>query len=566
MKHSVFQFFLVAAALLISGCVREAATPEDEVRYATVSLCLSQEGDDPGTRSLISLGAESFRKAALFAFGSDGNILTYRYLDGQKTVATEVTEKTFDWILPLSTGMDIYVLVNYTSLSELGLSLQNTGLRKSDLDNLFHTCASVTAFRRLEDSSIPMAGKVHRTITGSGETLGITVRRLFARYDISFDASSFQEKGYTLASGSMKVRNCNTAVPWFGEGYRYTATSPGSLVSSLDELTDSQLLSLFDTTLPEGQRTATLYVPENCQGNLGTASSWEQVYYELGAEKMRYATYVEVNLTATKDGRTEVFNYRIYLGKTDQKSNFDVPRNFHKKLSLTLRPILPESAGEQPGAAPFDGFLFVYDQTGVQESGKYIELPFETNLRQEDITVSIHSKDSDYLTVPADYISEYGANDEGYTRYAYSGKIRLYAPEKSTNELDRYVAVTAGIPGTPSSSDETLVHIRHTRWITIDVTYDWDQGEYIFTASEALPCRVDIRVYIGYSSSPSNMFLEKGRRTTSFSMPPEGDPEIRSLVLYKLDGKTVPPYVYTTTNTEYHFILSVEGSNLDDEE
>jgi hypothetical protein len=77
---------------------------------------------------------------------------------------------------------------------------------------------------------------------------------------------------------------------------------------------------------------------------------------------------------------------------------------------------------------------------------------------------------------------------------------------------------------------------------------------------------VDLRVYIGNTSSPSVMFLEKGRRTNNFAMPPEGDPEIRSLVLYKLDGKTVPPYIYTTTNTEYHFVLSLEGSNFDDEE
>lgn len=566
MKHPVFQFLLATAILLAPGCVRETGTPPDEVRYATVSLNLSQEGDEPGTRSLIPLSAENFRNAALFAFGSDGRILTYRYQDGQKTVAIEVTQKAFDWILPLSTEMDIYVLVNYTSLSDLGLSLGNPNLRKSDLDNLFHTCASVSAFKQLEENSLPMAGKVRQTITGAGETIDINLRRLFARYDISFDASSFQEKGYTLTSGSMKVRNCNTSVPYFIEGYKYTANSPGSLVSSLDELTDSQLLSLFNTSLPVEQRTATLYVPENCQGNLGTASSWDQVYYELGADKMRYATYVEVSLTATKEGRAQDFNYRIYLGKTDQKSNFDVPRNYHKILQLTLRPILPESAGEQPGAAPFDGFLFLYNRTGVEESGKYIELPFETNLSPADISVSILAADSDYLTVPADYIAEYGANEYGNTRYAYSGTIRLYAPEKSTNQLDRYVSVTGGIPGNPASSDETVVHIRHTRWITIDVTYDWDQEEYLFTASEALPCRVDMRVYIGNTSAPSVMFLEKGRRTNSFSMPPEGDPEIRSLVLYKLDGKTVPPYIYTTTNTEYHFVLSLEGSNFDDEE
>jgi len=70
MKHPVFQFLLETAILLAPGCVRETGTPPDEVRYATVSLNLSQEGDEPGTRSLIPLSAENFRNAACSPSGA----------------------------------------------------------------------------------------------------------------------------------------------------------------------------------------------------------------------------------------------------------------------------------------------------------------------------------------------------------------------------------------------------------------------------------------------------------------------------------------------------------------
>ena len=367
----------------------------------------------------------------------------------------------------------------------------------------------------------------------------------------------------------MEARNCNTAVPYFGNGFKVDARH-GSLAASMDRLTDAQLLALFDKSLPdydanhpEKDRTATLYFLENCQGDIGKASSWEQVYYELGETAMRYATYVEVYLTAAKDGKSEDFRYRIYLGKTDQKSNFDVQRNLSKQLTLTLRPILPETAGERPGAAPFDGFKFVYEKDLLQHSGRYVDIPFETNLPQDAIQVAW--ADDNYLEIPADqaFVTEYKSNTTHHTRYAYSGTIRLYAPEKSTNDLDKYVSVTGGVLNDPASRDETEVHIRHTKWITVDLTHEWGQDEYVITATEPIPCRLDMRVYIGTSVSPAYMSLNTGESTISYDMPPEDDRTVRYMDIYKLDGKTPPPYIYTSPNTEYHFILSIEGDNIE---
>ena len=575
MKKRLLLTLVPMVLLLVGGCGREVdfSQTRDRLEYAPVTVRLSAESDDPDTRSLIPIDAEHFRNAALFAFGDNGCILAYKNLEGGNNVAIEVTQKTFDWVLPMDTPLEIYALVNYTSLSALGISLSNPNLRKSDLDGLTFTCPTVSAFSNLEASNLPMTGIVRKTITRYGDGLDIPVKRLFAKYDILFDANSFTEKGYTLTSGYMEARNCSAAVPYFGNGFKVDARH-GSLAASMDRLTDAQLLALFDKSLPdydaahpEKDRTATLYFLENCQGDIGTASSWEQVYYELGESAMQYATYVEVYLTAAKDGKTEDFRYRIYLGKTDQKSNFDVQRNLSKQLSLTLRPVLPEDDGEKPGAAPFDGFKFIYEKALLQHSGRYVEIPFETNLPKDAIQVAW--VDNDYLALPADqvFITDYQANETRNTRYAYSGTIRLYALEKSSNLLDKYVAVTGGVLSDPASRDETEVHIRHAKWITVDLTHEWEQGEYFFTATEPMPCRMDLRVYIGTSVSPAYMSINTGETVISYDMPSgEEIRTVRYMNIYRLDGKTSPPYIYTSPNTEYHFVLSIEGDNVEDQE
>lgn len=572
MKKRLLLTLVPTILLLFTGCGREveSSLTRDRLEYAPVTVRIAAPEEGPDTRSLLPADAEHFRKAALFAFGSDGRILTYRQREGGRNVAIEVDRTSFDWLLPMRTDLQVYVLVNYGSLSALGLSLNDPNLTQSDLDNLTFSCPTVSAFSGLEASRLPMTGVARKTITNYGDGLEIKVKRLFAKYDILFDADSFTEKGYTLTSGYLEARNCNTTVPYFGNGFKVDGRH-GSLTASLDRLTDAQLLALFDPSLPdydaahpEKDRTATLYLLENCQGDLGTASSWEQVYYELGADRMRYATYVEVYLTAAKDGKSEDFRYRIYLGKTDQKSNFDIQRNLSKQLGLALRPILPEAEGEQPGAAPFDGFKFTYVQGQLQHSGRYVELPFETNLPREAIRVAW--SDADYLEIPADqvFISEYGVNTSSHTRYAYSGTVRLYAPEKSTNALDKYVTVTGGVLNDPAGRDEADVHIRHTKWIAVDLTHGWDQGEYFLTATEPLPCRLDLRVYIGTSVSPAFMSMNRGETTVSYDMPPaEEEQTVRYMDIYKLDGKTPPPFIYSTENTEYHFVLSIEGNNIE---
>jgi hypothetical protein len=61
------------------------------------------------------------------------------------------------------------------------------------------------------------------------------------------------------------------------------------------------------------------------------------------------------------------------------------------------------------------------------------------------------------------------------------------------------------------------------------------------------------------------MSLNTGDTSISYDMPHDDNQEVRFMDIYKLDGKTPPPYIYTTANTEYHFVLSIEGNNIENQ-
>ena len=175
MKKRLLLTLVPTILLLFTGCGREveSSLTRDRLEYAPVTVRIAAPEEGPDTRSLLPADAEHFRKAALFAFGSDGRILTYRQRKGGRNVAIEVDRTSFDWLLPMRTDLQVYVLVNYGSLSALGLSLNDPNLTQSDLDNLTFSCPTVSAFSGLEASRLPMTGVARKTITNYGDGLEI---------------------------------------------------------------------------------------------------------------------------------------------------------------------------------------------------------------------------------------------------------------------------------------------------------------------------------------------------------------------------------------------------------
>ena len=488
-----FTFTSMAALLLLFSCRNiEQDTRDDgpsyEIAEFPVRIGSEDAGgeDSPGTRSLITVEAEGFVNAYLFAFdATTKDILVYPAHAGDMAglpIAKAVTTKSFNWALPLNTAMDIWVVVNPGDDHEDWLNdiLEDDLLTESDLsgDNFVYHCSSLYTFKAMDSEDeggegygMPMSGQMNGvTLTEYGQGVNITVGRLFARYDFYFDTTEYVNEGYTINSMYMKGKNCNTRGPFFGEG-RVTANGSGvpqNVMETMDQFTSSEIANMLDMSKPAAQRTATLYFLENKQGNLGTASAWDKVLAELGEQTLRCATYAEFRVAASKDGNQETFDYRVYLGKTDMRSNFDVERNYKKTVRITLKPI---HNPVDPGAVPYNGFTFINADNLVVTPGGTLDVQFETNLDRDDITAS--SSNSTYLTfAQSSLVTSFStSNSTGKTRYAYSGTMRFVAPAQNLPQT-RTVTSTGGKITEESSRDEATVTIQGNTVVLNGISFD----------------------------------------------------------------------------------------------
>lgn len=386
MKHSVSCLVLMAAAVLSWSCIREL--PGDEgtgVVYAAVDAGV--KGDDGGdTRSVISIDAENFNKAILFAFNpSTGKIMTYGTEAGQaagQPIIMQTTSQTFSWVLPTRTAIDFYVLANYGDLNVQTFINKGTNLKKSDLDGLVFTCNNVAELRELNESGygIPMAGKKSidsSTILTGSESLTFKVKRLFAKFTFSIDASYFVNQGANVEVVHIYSRNVNTEVPYFTEGFKQTSASK---LVMLDHGTVSDLAQL---NLMNSSNSITLYFPENCQGNKTGAAHWYDVA-EVGSAMspggISLCSYIDLLVRVTEsDGLVRNINYLIYLG-TDCRTNFDVERNKVNSLHLNL--------------ANYNVAFEFTQHTKNFAAGEYLTLNYQTSLDVEDISFSFKGEDS----------------------------------------------------------------------------------------------------------------------------------------------------------------------------
>lgn len=415
-------FFLAAAALLAVSCNREV-TPGPETEFVFGDVAVSIGGDsvagEADTRSLITVNAENFKEAYLFAFdASTKKVLTYPEhagdLAGTGPVAVKVTSKTFNWALPINKAMDIWVVVNAGSYSSLMDSyLADGNLTESDLygEELMFTCRNANELKALETNGygLPMSGRMDGvTLTSFNDGLSVTVKRLFAKYEIYFDTKGFTDEGYTVKSTYLMSSKSNTEVPFFYDG-GYAQTDISKL-ATVDRSTEADLVSL-----DAGGKVA-LYYLENCQGDKSGASKWNTVYEDLGANAVKLCSYMEVgvNVTRDSDGVDKSFAYRIYLGKTDMKSNFDVERNYFKTIKLSLK----------PGATNHivDGFLFTNENTITVSPGGSVTIPFETSLEQGEIDYAISQSG---MSVSNKNWSS--TNSARKTKLPYSGTVTLTA-------------------------------------------------------------------------------------------------------------------------------------------
>lgn len=378
---------ILLAALLSAGCNPETLQPGDggPAGYVSAGVDIGRDGGG-ATRSLITIDEERLEKVMLFAFDkSTGNILVYGDNAGEnagRPVVTYQTSKSFQWTLPLDTDMEIYTVANYGDLDLE--SYRRTTLKRSELEALTFSCPSISALKKLENSGygLPMTGITAVRLTLQDTSVRIALKKLFAKYNVEFDISDIASRGGRVQAMHLIVENANTTVHYFGSGDR--ATSASQLVE-YDRAKDDQL-----DLLQQGGHEVTLYMLENCQGDIPGATSWKTVKKDVGYAMVKYCTYLALGLKVFREnGDYQDVNYNIYLGKTDMKSNFDVERNVFK--TITLKVPFEEEAAES--------YIRFTDESPTIEPGGTRTLHYETDLDASEVEASVIEDDNGWFSV-----------------------------------------------------------------------------------------------------------------------------------------------------------------------
>ena len=376
MKKLFYFLSVFLAVAAVNSCRPEQEINEDDrMVFSDVPVNIGQDGEGDDTKSSVSIEVEKFQKAALFAFTSSDKKIV---LKNGTPVAIETTSKSFSWSLPLNTEMDIYVIVNYGDLN-LSSYLRNTGLTESTLESLTFTCGSNAELKKLETQGkgLPMAGIMPKVkITNQNSTLGIKVKKLFAKYDFYFDATEFTSRGWKVNGLYISACKSNTEVPYFKEGYKQGTLDKLQIVD-LGSSTDVANLTYADGA---SSHKVTLYFLENCQGNKSGASNWYDVA-NSGMDGLNLCSYIDFGIKMTDpDGNDKNLMYWIYLGD-DCKTNFDVRRNVARSIKLKL----PYKDDVIPYIPPTKGITFIDDwntYSKVPGAGSSVSFPliFETNI------------------------------------------------------------------------------------------------------------------------------------------------------------------------------------------
>ena len=440
MKQAL-RYLPLLLTLLVTACLKETGGGADGLlEFIPVSVEITEEPDGPETKSLVSLEAEAFKKAALFAFDSSGKIL----LDGGTPVTKVTTSKNLSWSLPVGTAMDIYILANYGDL-DLSSYLSSKTLRESDLEALTFSCADSEAFAALGTGGhgIPMAG-VQRSvrIQSAGDQIPVQTKKLFSRYDFFFDTSAFTAKGYTVNAVYIASGKSNTEVPFFGEGFAQTSASK---LRQIDYGTSSDVASLDYASRGHA---VTLYFLENCQGNKSGIAHWWEVAGS-GTSGLDLCSYIDLGIRATDpSGNQMTFFYWIYLGD-DCTTNFDVRRNAYRTIKLTMK-----TPDEIP---PTQGIAIIADKSVLGNTiPGACSLYFETNVAQADLSVA-----SSRSEVTASLSSYSSTSEHHVTAYPRSGWVTASttAAYNSGVNQDITAKITVGksVSGQWSVSDQKEV-------------------------------------------------------------------------------------------------------------
>lgn len=373
--------------IILAACQLETAPEETETHISRVRLrpvTVRLDSGETDSKSVISMEAEDFKTAYLFAFNASTRSV---FLDEDgSSIAMKTGSKTFNWAIPVGADeagnnqiMDVYAIVNpdADNASILEEFLSRTDVTENELEALSYVCPNAVSLYSLESGGMPMSGCVKGlSLASADDTFVLTIKRLFARYDMRINVKPFQDGGWTLSAAEVLASHSNTRASYFYTGNGVGIRAAEEDLAMVDMATDSDLARL-NSIGADGKSTGylTLYFLENCQGNIGPASAWNKVYAELG-DRVKSCSYVEFAVKASHPSLGErSFKYRFYPGRNDDMcSNFDIVRNVQKRITLTLSPDLSA-----------EGFRWVYDGSLKVAPGELVNIRYETSLDRDHL-------------------------------------------------------------------------------------------------------------------------------------------------------------------------------------
>ena len=279
---------VLTAVALLCGC--SGADPEC---FRSITFGYSLEDFSPSSRStLASDGIEDrIESASLFIYHNDRLIFS-DYKTGDFNGMKAELENSWKY--------DIYALINMGDMR---------GAMPSDKSSepLSDLTWNIPSYRHIDEEGLPMAGRLEGFEAGKDNPT-ITLKRLFAKVCVDI---GFEYEGATVRE--VRIQNLNGALRPFG-------ISCASASSSI----------MADIESDGGSGTYVFYVPENMQGQIGTASDAHEKNPDLDpAIKARkdVLTYMEADVDMDGQGGYKGrVTYRSYLGNSST-GNFDIRGN-----------------------------------------------------------------------------------------------------------------------------------------------------------------------------------------------------------------------------------------------
>lgn len=290
MKRKAPYILLMAAYAALASATSGCTDHNMENVAVTFSYDLTYPGG-PSTKSVLTAPDIENLLTCISIFVYEGDALVCSsYHEG------DFSDMTFD----LKTGRtyDVYALANMGDMADA----MPSDISSMPVENVSWT---IPSYSSVNENGIPMSGHIHDFTAGEDEA-EIQFRRLFAKV---YTSISCDYEGASVSS--VKVMNLNGTLRPFGTS---AAVSSSSIMSES----------------ASGDGTYIFFVPENMQGQIGSATESHQKNPDLDPDinaLKEVLTYLETVVTMDiGSGYKGTVTYRSYLG-CDGTRNFDIKGN-----------------------------------------------------------------------------------------------------------------------------------------------------------------------------------------------------------------------------------------------